>query len=69
VSGLVQALEGELGAWRLRSRFRVPLAEAGLIAEIHRIGHVIELGYDGEFALIVAHIPPQLQQRLSPFAG
>jgi GTP-binding protein HflX len=68
VSGLVQALEGELGAWRLRSRFRVPLSEAGLIAEIHRIGHVLELRYEGEFALIVAHTPPLLQQRLSAFA-
>jgi GTP-binding protein HflX len=68
VSGLVQALEDELGAWRLRSRFRVPLTEAGLIAEIHRIGHMLELRYEGEFAMIVAHIPPQLQQKLSAFA-
>lgn len=68
VAGLVQALEDELGAWRLRSRFRVPLTEAGLIAEIHRIGHVLELRYEGECALIVAHVPPQLQQKLSGFA-
>ena len=69
VAELVQALEGELGSWRLRSRFRVPLTEAGLIAEIHRIGHVLELRYEGEFALIVAHTPPQLQHKLSAFAG
>ena len=31
--------------------------EAGLIAEIHRIGHVLELHYEDEFALIVAHVP------------
>src|SRR4051812_532395 len=68
VSGLVHALEGELGAWRLRSRFRIPQSEAGLIAEIHRVGHVLELRYEGEFALIVAHTPPQLQQRLAAFA-
>src|SRR4051812_33429072 len=68
VSGLVEALQGELGAWRLRSHFRVPLSEAGLIAEIHRVGHVLELRYEGEFALIVAHTPPQLQQRLAAFA-
>src|SRR5471032_1557728 len=37
VATLVQALEDELGSWRLRSRFRMPLTEAGLIAEIHRI--------------------------------
>jgi GTP-binding protein HflX len=68
VAGLVQALEDELGAWRLRSRFRVPLTEAGLIAEIHRIGHVLELRYEDEFALIVAHLPPQMHQRLAAFA-
>jgi GTP-binding protein HflX len=68
VSGLVQALQDELGAWRLRSRFRVPLSEAGLIAEIHRVGHVLELHYEGEFAVIVAHTPPELGQRLAVFA-
>jgi GTP-binding protein HflX len=68
VSSLVQALQDELGAWRLRSHFRVPMSEAGLIAEIHRVGHVLELRYEGEFALIVAHTPPQLQQKLATFA-
>lgn len=68
VATLVQALEDELGSWRLRSRFRVPLMEAGLIAEIHRIGHVLELHYEDEFALIVAHVPTQLEQKLHGFA-
>ncbi|MEY2508860.1 MAG: GTPase [Verrucomicrobiota bacterium] len=68
VSELVHALEHELGAWRLRSRFRIPQSEAGLIAEIHRVGHVLELHYEGEFAEIVAHTPPELQQRLAAFA-
>ena len=68
VSGLVQALQDELGAWRLRSRFRVPLSESGLIAEIHRVGHILELRYEGEFAEIVAHTPPELQQKLAAFA-
>ena len=39
-----------------------------MIAEIHRIGHVIELHYEDEFALIVAHVPAQLEQKLHPFA-
>src|SRR4051794_8871151 len=55
VSGLVQALQDELGAWRLRSHFRVPMSESALIAEIHRVGHVLELRYEEEFAVIVAH--------------
>ncbi len=65
---LVNALQDELASWRLRSRFRVPLTESSLIAEVHRIGHMLELRYEGEAAIIVAHIPPQLQQRLAPFA-
>jgi GTP-binding protein HflX len=68
VATLVQALEATLGSWRLRSRFRVPLTEAGLIAEIHRIGHVLELHYEDEFAVIVAHVPAQLEQKLHAFA-
>jgi len=68
VSGLVQALQDELSSWRLRSHFRVPLSESALIAEIHRVGHVLELRYEGEFALIVAHTPPELQQKLASFA-
>jgi hypothetical protein len=39
-----------------------------LIAEIHRVGHVLELKYEGEFAVIVAHVPPQLEQKLAHYA-
>jgi GTP-binding protein HflX len=69
VSELVQALQDELGAWRLRSRFRVPMSEGALIAEIHRVGHVLELKYEGEDAIIVAHTPPDLQHKLASFAA
>ena len=62
VNQLVQALQNTLSAWRLRSRFRIPASESALIAEIHRVGHVLELHYEGEGALIVAHVPPDLVQ-------
>jgi GTPase len=68
VPELITALQNQLASWRLRSRYRVPLTESGLIAEVHRIGHVLELRYEGEAALIVAHVPPQLQPKLAPFA-
>src|SRR5213079_1505147 len=55
---LVQALEGALSSWRLRSRFRIPANEIALIAEIHRVGHVLELRYEGDDAIIVVHVPP-----------
>jgi GTP-binding protein HflX len=68
VNNLVQALQDALSAWRLRSRFRIPASESALIAEIHRVGHVLELRYEGEGALIVAHIPPELAQKLDRYA-
>jgi len=63
-----EILQSALGAWRLRSRFRVPLSESNLIAEVHRVGHVLDLQYDGDHAVITAHVPPHLEQKLSNFA-
>jgi len=68
VNKLVQALQDALSAWRLCSRFKIPASESALIAEIHRVGHVLELKYEGSDALIVAHIPPELSQKLANFA-
>lgn len=68
LSELIEGLEDQLSAWRLRSRFRVPLTESSLLAEVHRIGHVLELHYEDDAAIVVAHVPPQLQPRLAPFA-
>ncbi|MEY2492980.1 MAG: GTPase [Verrucomicrobiota bacterium] len=65
---LIEALQSALGAWRLRSRFRVPLSESNLIAEVHRVGHVLDLSYEGDNAVILAHVPPHLEQKLSSFA-
>src|SRR5947209_3081891 len=67
VNKLVLALESALSAWRLRSHFRVPLSESNLIAELHRVGHVLELRYDNEYAVITAHVPPHLEQKLTSF--
>src|SRR6266480_1370692 len=69
VNKLVQALENTLSSWRLRSRFRVPANESALIAEIHRLGHVLELRYEGSDAVIVAHVPPHLEQQLADYAA
>jgi GTPase len=69
VNKLVQALEDALSSWRLRSRFRIPANESALIAEIHRVGHVLELRYEGSDALIVAHVPPDLAQKLDRYAA
>jgi len=68
INNLVQALEEALSSWRLRSRFRIPANESALIAEIHRVGHVLELRYEGNDALLVAHVPPDLAQKLERYA-
>jgi GTPase len=68
VNRLVGALENALSSWRLRSRFRIPSDQSALIAEIHRVGHVLELRYEGDDALIVAHVPPELVQKLAHYA-
>ena len=69
VNRLVGALENALSSWRLRSRFRIPSDQSALIAEIHRVGHVLELRYEGDDALIVAHVPPELAQKLARYAA
>jgi GTP-binding protein HflX len=68
VDKLVHALQDALSSWRLRTRFRIPSNESALIAEIHRVGHVLELKYEENDALIVAHVPPELAQKLERFA-
>jgi GTP-binding protein HflX len=68
VDKLVQALQQALSSWRLRSRFCIPANETALIAEIHRVGHVLELKYEDDRALIVTHVPPNLAQKLERFS-
>jgi GTP-binding protein HflX len=68
VDKLIQALQQALSSWRLRSRFRIPANETALIAEIHRVGHVLELKYEGDWTLIVTHVPPNLAQKLERFS-
>ena len=67
IDELIPALQNTLGSWRLRSRYKVPQTESALLAEVHRVGHVLELRYEDQFAELVAHVPPQLEQKLAPF--
>ena len=64
---MLSELEAQLAAWRLRATYRIPARESALIAEIHRIGHVLHLHYDEEQVIVRAHIPPQLQTRLAAY--
>jgi len=64
---MLSELEAQLAAWRLRATYRIPARESALIAEIHRVGHVLELRYEEEDVVVRAHVPPQLQSRLIAF--
>jgi len=64
---MLRELEGQLAAWRLRATYRIPARESALIAEIHRVGHVLELRYEEEEVIVRAHVPPRLQTRLTVF--
>ena len=69
VNDLVRALQDALGSWRMRSRFQIPVTESALIAEIHRVGHVLELHYERDAAIIVAHVPPHLEAKLARYSA
>jgi len=67
VEEMLSKLEAQLAAWRLRATYRIPVREAALMAEIHRVGHVLELRYEEEEVIVRAHVPPQLRSKLSGF--
>jgi GTP-binding protein HflX len=62
-----EELELRLGAWRMRGEFLIPLSESALMAELHRVGHVLSVTYEGDAALVTAHVPPEIKHRLAPF--
>ncbi|HLB34553.1 MAG: GTPase HflX [Verrucomicrobia bacterium RIFCSPHIGHO2_12_FULL_41_10] len=67
MDNLIHVLETQLATWRVEGCYYLPPSESALLAEIHRSGHVIDLHYDGETAIITAQIPTELAKRLSPW--
>ncbi|MEI6351514.1 MAG: GTPase HflX [Verrucomicrobiota bacterium] len=65
---LIQELEHQLAAWRLRGVYRIPLSESAIVAEMHRVGHVLEIHYEEDSVVIRAHVPPHLQNKLALYA-
>lgn len=45
IDGMIEELENQLAAWRLRGTYRIPIADTAAVAEIHRAGHVLEIAY------------------------
>jgi GTP-binding protein HflX len=64
---LLQALEEMLRAWRLSLSLRIPQDKAGLVAEIYRVGRVLEQRYEDNDIIVKAHIPPLLQGKMKAY--
>ena len=64
----VDELQNQLSAWRLRQRFRIPQSDSSALAELHRAGHVVDIAYEGDDALVTAHIPPALEAKFAHYA-
>jgi len=62
-----EQLEMDLSAWRMKGEYRIPLTNSALLAELHRVGHILSLRYEEEFAWVAAHVPPHLHSRVGPF--
>lgn len=64
---LIDELVIRLSAWRMRVEFRIPVTHSSALADIHRIGHVLSCEYEGDQAIISAHIPPEMKGRFTEF--
>jgi len=67
IESLLSELELRLGSWRMKTRLLVPVSESSLLAEIHRTGHVLDISYRGNTAVVTAHLPPELAGRIEAF--
>jgi GTPase len=67
IESLLSELELRLGSWRMKSQLFVPVSESSLLAEIHRTGHVLDISYQGNTAVVTAHLPPELAGRIKAF--
>lgn len=66
IPALLEEFQIRLEAWRLKMRLALPHSEFALLAEIHRVGHVLEVRYEDDGrTLVTAHIPPELAPRLA----
>ena len=67
IETLIDELEFRLTAWRLRVEFHIPNSESATLAELHRIGHVLDLRYEGDMAIVTAHVPPEAKARFAAY--
>ncbi len=64
---LFAEIEHRVKAWRLRVKLVLPNHETALVAELHRVGRVLDISYHGDTVSLTAHVPPQLQGKIKKY--
>lgn len=60
-------IERQVKSWRLRVKLVIPNHLTALVAELHRVGRVLDISYKGDAVTLTAHVPPQLQGKIKPY--
>jgi GTP-binding protein HflX len=60
-------IERQVKSWRLRVRLVLPNHLTALMAELHRVGRVLDVSYQGNMVALTAHVPPQLQGKVKAY--
>jgi GTP-binding protein HflX len=64
---LFSEIEHQVKSWRLRVKLLLPNHLTALIAELHQVGRVLDISYQGDMIALTAHVPPQLQGKVKPY--
>jgi GTPase len=67
LAGLYEEIEHQVKSWRLRVKLVIPNHMTALVAELHRVGRVLDTSYQGDVIAMTAHVPPQLQGKIKAF--
>jgi GTP-binding protein HflX len=65
--GLFEEIEHQVKSWRLRVKLVIPNHLTALVAELHRVGRVLDISYQGDAVAMTAHVPPQLQGKIKAY--
>jgi GTP-binding protein HflX len=64
---LFEEIEHRVKSWRLRVKLVIPNHLTALVAELHRVGRVLDISYRDDTVALTAHVPPQLQGKIKPY--
>jgi GTP-binding protein HflX len=67
MDSLLEEIEHQVKSWRLRVKLVLPNHLTALVAELHRVGRVLDISYQGDKISLTAHVPPQLQGKIKKY--